>query len=224
MPLLEAVEHAALRAGVPVDARIEKGRTLTHALKRLWEVEPFDRIVAPAPVPVPGVQREAARLALDARSGRDGGAEARGVIYGWPHEAAWRADCRRAHECGCRCLRDSRDRDREAMGSRCSASASSTSSRCCRLPSCGDSRSPSACRSRACSPSTGSSCRRRTRSSSATARTGRCSPCISSLRSSSVRSPPGPAPRRARGARESARPLPVRPRSSRRRRSGGATR
>ena len=50
MPLLEAVEHAALRAGVPVDARIEKGRTLTHALKRLWEAEQFDRIVAPAPV------------------------------------------------------------------------------------------------------------------------------------------------------------------------------
>ena len=49
MPFLEAVEHAALRAGVPVDARIEKGRTLTHALKRLWEVERFDRIIAPAP-------------------------------------------------------------------------------------------------------------------------------------------------------------------------------
>jgi len=49
MPLLEAVEHAALRAGVPVDARIEKGRTATHALRRLWEVERFDRIVAPAP-------------------------------------------------------------------------------------------------------------------------------------------------------------------------------
>jgi hypothetical protein len=49
MPLLEAVEHAALRAGVPVDARIEKGRTLTHAVKRLWEAEEFDRIVAPAP-------------------------------------------------------------------------------------------------------------------------------------------------------------------------------
>jgi hypothetical protein len=49
MPLLEAVEHAALRAGVPVDARIEKGRTLTHALKRLWQAEDFDRIVAPAP-------------------------------------------------------------------------------------------------------------------------------------------------------------------------------
>jgi hypothetical protein len=48
MPLLEAVERAALEAGVPVDARIEKGRTLTHALKRLWEAERFDRIVAPA--------------------------------------------------------------------------------------------------------------------------------------------------------------------------------
>jgi hypothetical protein len=50
MPLLEAVELAALRAGVPVDARIEKGRTLTHAVRRLWEAEPFDRIVAPAPL------------------------------------------------------------------------------------------------------------------------------------------------------------------------------
>lgn len=49
MPLLEAVEHAALRRGVAVDARIEKGRTLTHAVKRLWEAEAFDRIVAPAP-------------------------------------------------------------------------------------------------------------------------------------------------------------------------------
>jgi hypothetical protein len=49
MPLLEAVEHTALRAGVPVDARIEKGRTPTHALGRLWEVEQFDRVVAPAP-------------------------------------------------------------------------------------------------------------------------------------------------------------------------------
>ncbi len=50
MPLLEAIEHAALRAGVPVDARIESGRTPIHALKRLWEVERFDRIVVPAPV------------------------------------------------------------------------------------------------------------------------------------------------------------------------------
>jgi hypothetical protein len=49
MPLLEAVEHAALRAGVPVDARVESGRTPVHALKRLWEAEHFDRIVVPAP-------------------------------------------------------------------------------------------------------------------------------------------------------------------------------
>jgi hypothetical protein len=49
LPLLEAVEHAALRAGVPVDARIEKGRSPTQALQRLWDEECFDRIVAPAP-------------------------------------------------------------------------------------------------------------------------------------------------------------------------------
>lgn len=50
MPLLEAIEHAALRAGVPVDARVESGRTPVHALKRLWAVEKFDRVVVPAPV------------------------------------------------------------------------------------------------------------------------------------------------------------------------------
>jgi len=48
MPMLEAVERAAVRAGVPVDARIEKGRSLSHALRLLWEAENFDRIVAPA--------------------------------------------------------------------------------------------------------------------------------------------------------------------------------
>jgi hypothetical protein len=49
IPLLEAVEHAASRAGVPVDARIESGRTPIHALERLWSAERFDRIVVPAP-------------------------------------------------------------------------------------------------------------------------------------------------------------------------------
>jgi hypothetical protein len=48
MPILEAVERAAVRAGVPVDARIEKGRSLTHAMRLLWDVEKFDRIIAPA--------------------------------------------------------------------------------------------------------------------------------------------------------------------------------
>jgi len=51
MPWLEAVEHEALRAGVPVDARVESGRTPIHALKHLWEAEHFDRIVVPAPAP-----------------------------------------------------------------------------------------------------------------------------------------------------------------------------
>jgi hypothetical protein len=49
LPVLEAIELAALRAGVPVDARIERGRSLTHALRRLWSVEHFERVIAPAP-------------------------------------------------------------------------------------------------------------------------------------------------------------------------------
>jgi hypothetical protein len=50
MPLLEAVEHAALRAGVRVDARVETGRSPTHALGRLWAAEHFDRTIVPAPI------------------------------------------------------------------------------------------------------------------------------------------------------------------------------
>lgn len=49
IPLLEAVEHAASKEGIPVDARVESGRTAIHALERLWAVEHFDRIVVPAP-------------------------------------------------------------------------------------------------------------------------------------------------------------------------------
>jgi nucleotide-binding universal stress UspA family protein len=51
MPILEAVELAARRAGVPVDARMERGRTPTDVLRRLWSEEWFDRIVVPAPAP-----------------------------------------------------------------------------------------------------------------------------------------------------------------------------
>jgi nucleotide-binding universal stress UspA family protein len=51
MPILEAVELAARRAGVPVDARIERGRTPIDTLRRLWTAEHFDRIVVPAPAP-----------------------------------------------------------------------------------------------------------------------------------------------------------------------------
>jgi nucleotide-binding universal stress UspA family protein len=51
MPLLDAVELRAGRAGIPVDARIERGRTATNALEKLWDVESFDRIIVPAPPP-----------------------------------------------------------------------------------------------------------------------------------------------------------------------------
>jgi hypothetical protein len=47
LPLLEAVEHKAQEEGVPVDARLERGRSLRDALQRLWEVESFDRILIP---------------------------------------------------------------------------------------------------------------------------------------------------------------------------------
>jgi nucleotide-binding universal stress UspA family protein len=48
LPLLEAVEQAAARANVPVDARLERGRSVRDALTRLWTAERFDRIVLPA--------------------------------------------------------------------------------------------------------------------------------------------------------------------------------
>ncbi len=46
--LLEAVEQRALRAGVPVDSRIARGRTAQHALQDLTETESYYRIVLPA--------------------------------------------------------------------------------------------------------------------------------------------------------------------------------
>jgi Universal stress protein family len=70
LPLLEAVEHAGLRAGVSVDARIEKGRSPTHALRRLWAEESFDRILAPAP------------------NGRGGGFDAKDVSWILAHAPA----------------------------------------------------------------------------------------------------------------------------------------
>jgi nucleotide-binding universal stress UspA family protein len=51
MPILEAVELAARRAGVPVDARIERGRAPIDGIRRLWEEESFDLIFVPAPAP-----------------------------------------------------------------------------------------------------------------------------------------------------------------------------
>ena len=48
MPMLEAIEQRATAQGVPVDARIERGRSYRHALRRLLERESFDRVVVPA--------------------------------------------------------------------------------------------------------------------------------------------------------------------------------
>ncbi len=48
MPLLEAIEQAAARAEVPVDARVARGRTYRHALERLLEDEPVDRVIVSA--------------------------------------------------------------------------------------------------------------------------------------------------------------------------------
>jgi hypothetical protein len=48
VPLLEAIEQRATRAGVPVDSRIERGRNRRHALRRAIAEERFDRIVIAA--------------------------------------------------------------------------------------------------------------------------------------------------------------------------------
>ena len=48
MSILEAIEQRATGQGVPVDARIERGRSYRHALRRLLGHERFDRVVVPA--------------------------------------------------------------------------------------------------------------------------------------------------------------------------------
>jgi nucleotide-binding universal stress UspA family protein len=45
LPLLEAIEQRATTQGVTVDSRIERGRTVRHALRRLLVEESFDRVV-----------------------------------------------------------------------------------------------------------------------------------------------------------------------------------
>jgi hypothetical protein len=48
LPMLEAIERRAARAEVPVDSRIERGRTVRHALRELIAHERFERIVVAA--------------------------------------------------------------------------------------------------------------------------------------------------------------------------------
>jgi EmrB/QacA subfamily drug resistance transporter len=47
-PMLDAIEQKGSRDGVPIDPRIEVGRTYRHALERLYKAERFDRTVADA--------------------------------------------------------------------------------------------------------------------------------------------------------------------------------
>lgn len=48
LPLLETIEQQAAKHDVPVDSRIETGRTPRHSLERLIAEERYDRIVVPA--------------------------------------------------------------------------------------------------------------------------------------------------------------------------------
>ena len=48
MPLLEAIEQHATAQGIPVDARVARGRTYRDALNRLLNQEQFDRIIVSA--------------------------------------------------------------------------------------------------------------------------------------------------------------------------------
>lgn len=46
LPLLEAIEQRAATQGVPVDSRIQPGRSIRHAFRLLMQEERFDRMVA----------------------------------------------------------------------------------------------------------------------------------------------------------------------------------
>ncbi len=48
MPLLEAIEQQATAQGIPVDARVARGRTYRDALNHLLQQEHFDRIIVSA--------------------------------------------------------------------------------------------------------------------------------------------------------------------------------
>jgi hypothetical protein len=51
VPLLEAIEQQAAKYGVPVDARIERGRDRRHALREAIVHDAYDRIVIAASAP-----------------------------------------------------------------------------------------------------------------------------------------------------------------------------
>ena len=66
MPLLETIEQRAATHGVPVDSRIERGRTLRHAMREAIAHERFDRlVVAAASVRSEGFQADDVAWLLD---------------------------------------------------------------------------------------------------------------------------------------------------------------
>jgi hypothetical protein len=46
--MLETIEQRAAASGVPVDSRIERGRSMRHALRELMEHDRYGRMVVPA--------------------------------------------------------------------------------------------------------------------------------------------------------------------------------
>jgi hypothetical protein len=70
IPLQEAIEQRAAAFNVPVDARIEQGRTYRHALRQTIAHEHFDRIVvAAAANGSPGFDADDVAWLLDAAPG-----------------------------------------------------------------------------------------------------------------------------------------------------------
>jgi hypothetical protein len=70
IPMLEAIEQRAEAFGVPVDARIGRGRTVRHALRQTIANDRFDRIVVAAAVDGgPGFDADDVAWLLDAAPG-----------------------------------------------------------------------------------------------------------------------------------------------------------
>ncbi|MEA2279745.1 MAG: hypothetical protein QOK21_352 [Solirubrobacteraceae bacterium] len=66
IPLLEAIEQRAAAIGIPVETRIERGRTFRHGLREAIEHERFDRIVvAAASLQSPGLHGDDIAWLLD---------------------------------------------------------------------------------------------------------------------------------------------------------------
>ena len=100
IPLQEAIEQRAAAFGVPVDARIERGRTYRHALRQTIANERFDRIViAASSKERPGFDSRGRRVAARQRAGRDrrpAPRPGRARSRSWPHAGRSRGRARAA--------------------------------------------------------------------------------------------------------------------------------